>query len=324
MSQQLVTLVDPVSGSSAKVLAGMGFNCFSFCPLLAGAPVELLWAAPGFESGEARPTSSGIPILFPYPGRLRGTTLHFGGRQFPLVIDPRQGVAIHGFVHNRPWRILEQNPASVTGEFHASRDEPALVALWPADFRIRVCYEVHAAELRCQLTIDNPDERPLPFGLGTHGYFRLPLAAAGDRGECRITVPAHKFWELERMLPTGRTIPASGGRALADGMPFGETRLDDVLTDLDRREGRVTCRIDDPTNDRRLSVVFDEVFRECVVFNPPHREAFCIEPYTCVPDAYALAEQGIETGLRVLGPGESFQARVDLRLEAVSKLPLPQ
>ena len=60
---------------------------------------------------------------------------------------------------------------------------------------------------------------------------------------------------------------------------------------------------------------FDRAFRECVVYTPPHREAICIEPYTCVPDSLQLERQGVNAGLRVLAPGESFQTRIDIRIQ---------
>jgi aldose 1-epimerase len=313
----MITIVDPASGAIAKLLPTLGFNCFSYAPIVAGEAVELLWSAPGFESGAARSTSSGIPILFPYAGRLSGDTLQFDGRQWPLVIDERQGRAIHGFVHNRPWRVVLRGPSTVTGEFHAAKDDPTLLKLWPSDFRIRVCYEVHHAGLSCSISIDNPGEAPLPFGLGTHGYFRLPLGQFGKRDECQIFVPAKSYWELESMLPTGRKLPAVGQRGLSRGLKFGESKLDDVFTDLAVREGRVLCRMIDPMNNRRLSIVVDESFAECVVFNPPHREAICIEPYTAAPDAFVLAERGIDAGLRTLQPGEAFQARIEMRLDEI-------
>jgi hypothetical protein len=34
-----------------------------------------------------------------------------------------------------------------------------------------------------------------------------------------------------------------------------------------------------------------------------------------VPDAFALAERDIDAGLRVLKPGKSLQASIDLKLE---------
>ena len=64
-----------------------------------------------------------------------------------------------------------------------------------------------------------------------------------------------------------------------------------------------------------MSIQFDECFRECVVYNPPHREAICIEPYTCAPDAFHLMARGIDTGLRVLEPGAAFRARIEIRFD---------
>jgi aldose 1-epimerase len=318
MSPDVIHLIDPTSGAATRVLPSIGFNCFSFQPIHNQQPVELLWSEESFAAGAGRSTRSGIPILFPFPGRLSGDTLRFGGREVPLVIDPKQGCAIHGFVHNRPWRVLESRPSSVTGEFHASIDDPKLLDLWPADFRIRVCYELNAGRLESTLTIDNPADRPLPFGLGTHGYFRVPLADdPAGRDDCRIFSPARRYWELAKMFPIGRTLPANGPRDLASGMTYGQTHLDDVFTDLQTTGGRVVCHVDDPTNRRRLVLEFDDSFRECVAFNPPHREAICLEPYTCAPDAYALTERRIDAGLRVLQPGESFQTRFVIRLETL-------
>ena len=45
----------------------------------------------------------------------------------------------------------------------------------------------------------------------------------------------------------------------------------------------------------------------------PHREALCIEPYTCVPGAAAMHDPAA-AGLRILGPGELFEARVEFEI----------
>ena len=62
-------------------------------------------------------------------------------------------------------------------------------------------------------------------------------------------------------------------------------------------------------------MTFDDQFTACVVFNPPHREAVCIEPYTTVPDAFTLAERGIDPHLLTLAPGKSFRTRIEIRLD---------
>jgi aldose 1-epimerase len=51
------------------------------------------------------------------------------------------------------------------------------------------------------------------------------------------------------------------------------------------------------------------------VYNPPHREAVCIEPYTTIPDAFTLAERGIEPHLKVLAPGKTFRTRIEIRVD---------
>jgi aldose 1-epimerase len=65
-------------------------------------------------------------------------------------------------------------------------------------------------------------------------------------------------------------------------------------------------------------MTFGPEFPACVVYNPPHREAICIEPYTAVPDAFALESRGIAAGLRVLKPGESFKGQIDIAVVPVA------
>lgn len=314
MSLEIVELRDATTGASARILPGVGFNCFSFRPGAAGESFEALWSDPQFTTGKTRPSHSGIPLLFPFPGRLRGASFEFEGRTFPLTAGDPLGNAIHGFVIGRPWRVIDQEPTRAVGEFQASVDDPSLLAAWPADFRIRVSYELIGHALASQIDIDNPGAGPLPFGFGTHPYFRVPLGASGDAGACVITVPAAEIWPLADMLPTGERAPVAGAYRLCDGRPFSAAKFDDVFTGLSYTGGRAVASIDDAGNRRRLELSFDDRFRECVVYVPPHRDAICLEPYTCVPDAYALAQRGVETGLRTLAPGESFSTRIDIRV----------
>jgi aldose 1-epimerase len=65
---------------------------------------------------------------------------------------------------------------------------------------------------------------------------------------------------------------------------------------------------------RSIVQTFDTTFTQCVVYTPPHRQAICLEPYTCIPDAFRLKAAGHETGLHVLRPSERFET--SLRLEA--------
>jgi aldose 1-epimerase len=312
---KIIELHDAAAGTRARILAGFGFNCYSLQAIHRGTPIELLWSVPDFESGLQRPSRSGIPILFPFPGRIAGTTFRFQGREYPLEAGDDFGNAIHGFVLNRPWRVIEQSSQRATGQFQASLDDPILLARWPADFLITVTYELAGNRLHCQIEARNPDTKPLPIGLGLHPYFRLPIVPGGQADHCRITVPAPEYWELKDLLATGRKLPLPPEKDLRRGMVFADTRLDNIFWNLPTQAGRVETQIEDPDAGCRLQIAFDEQFRGCVVFNPPHREAICIEPYSCVPDAWRLAEQGIDAGARVLEPGESFNTWFEIELQ---------
>ena len=64
----------------------------------------------------------------------------------------------------------------------------------------------------------NPDRRPLPFGLGYHPYFSVPLAPGGKAEDCTIEVPAGAYWVLDENLPTGTRCPWTR-RATSEAAP---------------------------------------------------------------------------------------------------------
>ena len=108
MSSQIAEISDCESGARARVLVSLGFNCFSWRPVLDDGPREMLWADAAFDNGDKRPSGSGIPLLFPFPGRIGAAKYHFNGRDYELEPGDAFGNAIHGFVFNRRWRVVEQ------------------------------------------------------------------------------------------------------------------------------------------------------------------------------------------------------------------------
>jgi len=89
--------------------------------------------------------------------------------------------------------------------------------------------------------------------------------------------------------------------------------LDNCFAGLQFSGQWCAAQVVDPNSGRTMTIRFDRAFRECVVYTPGHREAICIEPYTCVPGAAAMVDP-TAAGLRILGPGESFEASVEFEL----------
>jgi aldose 1-epimerase len=309
----IVEICDAESGSSARVLASLGFNCFSWRPMLADGPREMMWADAEFERGDKRPSSSGIPLLFPFPGRIGGAAFEFAGQRYQLEPGDAFGNAIHGFVYTRPWRLLEQSDCRVVGEFQASVDDRSVLERWPSDFRIRVSYEVRGCDLVSDIYYENTGASPLPCGFGTHAYFRLPLAEGSVPEQTRVYAPVAQTWEAREMLPTGRKLPATGDNDLSSGGPLAGRKFDTYFTELKPDpDGLVRTRLIDPLTGRKVTQSFAADFTQCIVYTPPHRQAICLEPYTCLPDTYRMRDAGHETGLQILKPGETFATTITM------------
>jgi aldose 1-epimerase len=293
----------------AEIAPALGFNCFRWAP----RGTDVLHADPQFLTAGSSPTRSGVPILFPFPNRIRDGRFSWDAKAYELPRnDPSGKNAIHGFACRRAWRVIGQgedaDSAWLSGEFHGARDAPDCAAFWPADYRIRITYRLSRGRLRIEAVADNPDRVSVPFGLGYHPYFLTAPAA-----ECGVQVAARQYWELAESLPSGRRLPVSGSRDLNRPRPFADLSVDDVLTDLPgapAADGLIERGLIErgPLSVRIRS---SPDFRETVIFTPPHRQAFCIEPYTCTTDAINLLARGVDAGLRVLQPGESWSGVVE-------------
>ena len=309
---------DPESGSNASIAPALGFNCFRFESHTAGGEVvDVLDTMPDFLSGTGRPSGSGIPILFPFPNRIASGQFRWGEREYQLPLPPGRPDAIHGFCHDHPWRVTARDEGAVTGTFQLSVDAPDRRPLWPADFLIEVRYEVRGAALRSNIRVMNPDSRPLPWGFGTHPYFKLPLGAKGDASKCLYRAAAHLRWPLKDSLPWGQPVPPPAEADLVRGIPHHSVPLDHVYTKLVPEGNRHECVIVDEGSGLTMVQSFGVEFRELVVFTPPPRpNVVCLEPYTCTTNAINLEAQGVNAGWDVLDPGTAFETWIDIEVRS--------
>lgn len=287
-----------------------GFNCLRWQVRVGNAWGDLLYAAPDWDANPV-PTRSGHPILFPFPNRLRHGRFEFNGKTYQLPLtESTHTHAIHGFTPRTPWRVVgttaDDDSASITGELQLSKDLPD--AVWPADFVLRVTYSLNATQLRVQAEVTNPEDRPLPFGLGYHGYFRLPSAPDAPVDEFIVEAATGSLWAAENSLATGAEGPTPADADFRTQRPLGATALDHLY----RRSGRQRelATIGHVHRPGTLAVEADPAFRELLLFTPPHRKALAVEPYTCTSDAANLKARGIDSGWQVLAPGETWRAGV--------------
>src|SRR5262249_16420228 len=79
--------------SSARIVPEWGNSCFEFKTKL-----SVLEEIP-FSEFCKRPRSYGIPILFPYPNRIKDARFSFRNRSYE--VEAQQ----HGFVRDKPWVV---------------------------------------------------------------------------------------------------------------------------------------------------------------------------------------------------------------------------
>ena len=291
-------------GGVARLVPEWGSNLFEF---RAG---ESVLEPVAWEAIAAKPTSFGIPILFPYPNRIRDSRFTFRGRAFEVT--PPQ----HGYVRQRPWTLVDAGSSPEDGAWAVTAfdadDHPDVLAEFPFRFRIEARHALRGRSLELRYTISSLADEPFPFGFGLHPYFRWP-----PKG--RVRVPAAARWELEEKLPTGRVLPVDGRFDLREGADLASAELDDILTSLDADEkGRVRCSVDDAEGATRTVVEFSRAsFPHVVVYTAPEpRQAICVEPMTVPTDAFNLEARGVDANVTVLEPGASRTLEVRIAVES--------
>ncbi|MBT4694715.1 MAG: aldose 1-epimerase [Planctomycetaceae bacterium] len=306
-----IDLRDASGTCNASVLPEFGFNLFR----LTVDGNEVLWAHADVEKGTTRPSGSGLPILFPFPGRLSARTFRWNNRDYTLQSDDGLGHAIHGFVLDRAWRVVNRQASEVTGEFQPSLDAPELIGQWPSDFRIRCRYRLQAGGLYASYHVENMGDECLPCGLGTHAYFCIPSDIAAVK-KCLLQFSAKSHWQLDNMLTVGKGAQLrDNGRydLFRTGISLQGLQLDDVFSDIDVVDGLAVASIVDQSARRKMTLTWDESCGTFVVYTPPHGEAVCIEPCSITPGGFGFA--GNDAGLQVLAPGEHFEHRLSIVLD---------
>ena len=309
------TLRRPDVGSLAEVWPAHGFNCLRW--QVRGR--DLLYHAPDWADNPV-PTRSGVPILFPFPNRIRDGTFTYQRRTYQLPKnDSTKANAIHGFAPRNPWRVFgygtDASAAWVHGDFQLSVDAPDSADMWPGDALLSVVYRLTPDRLRIETRVRNMGHSPFPFGLGLHPYFRLPDA---DLSRTVLHAPARAIWCLENGIPTGDHQPLPDNLNWNRPRTIGATQLDTAyggLGAIAEDDGGMLLRATLGHVERpgRLELWTTPDFRESVLFTPPHRQAVCLEPYTCLTDAVNLQARGLDAGWRELPAGGHWAGVVEFR-----------
>lgn len=126
---------------------------------------EYLW------QGDPKYWSDRAPTLFPFIGRLWDNSYRYQGKTYPMTI--------HGFAAQSDFVPVRRGSDYVLLSFSSSA---ASLAVYPFDFTLNVTYRLADSCLQITYSVRNHGGQVMPFGIGGHPGFLVPLED-GERFE---------------------------------------------------------------------------------------------------------------------------------------------
>lgn len=120
---------------------------------------EYLWQATRPELWKNRAT-----ILFPICGRLFNGKYTYEGKEYEMVL--------HGFAKKRVFNVVEKSENKII--FELTYDEETL-KIYPFKFNLKVIYTIIDSTVRTEFLVENVGSDDLPFSVGGHPGFAIPL-----------------------------------------------------------------------------------------------------------------------------------------------------
>lgn len=232
-----------------------------------------------------RPAYEGA-ICAPWPNRVvDGRWQHESTHHELAITEPDRGHALHGFVHDQQWTLLEATDDSLrwgleTGPQPGYPWALSLVSAYRLDAARGLTWEV-TARLR-----QHPDAAagPAPYGVTVHPYL---VAGEGPAEQWTLELPADTVLLTDERLTPRELVPVGeAGLDLRRGEALGSQHLDHAFGDLTGPAARLRT----PAG-TGVEISWPERHRWVQVFTAQWdqlrpRHAVAIEPMTCPPDAF--------------------------------------
>lgn len=233
---------------------------------------------------------SGCYPLAPYSNRLGYRRFRWQGRDYttePNFDDNPHSV--HGMAWQRPWTVAANEAARATLRLQHAGD-----GHWPFPFELEQQFELGPASLDLRLRFTNRAAHAQPVGLGWHPYFP-------KRARSRLHIELDGRWDSDATGLPVRRVAQPGIDADVAHLDFDNC--------FEGWRGAARLR------DEKLSMRLTSSLPYLVVFTPPAKPYYCVEPVSHVSNAIHMADP-LACGLRALEAGATHEAW--MRLEVVA------
>lgn len=276
-------------------------DCLTVAVAEHGAELRSIRDAQGTEylwQGDPKYWGDRAPLLFPFIARLTNNSYKYMGKTYPM--------GIHGFAAASRFSVAEQESDRIVLEL---RDSLATLEQYPFAFTLRITYALKEKSLQVTYRVENRDSKTMPFGIGGHPGFNVPLVA-GERFE---------DYELEFACPCQPdrvgftpTVFLSGHD---EAYPLRENRFIDLHHNLFDEDAvilknmarEVTLR--SKVSGKGVTVSYSDM-PYLGIWHWPQTDApyVCIEPWSSLPSRQDVVEEfSCKSDLVQLAPGKCYR-----------------
>ncbi len=241
------------------------------------------------ELQASRPSAS-YPLV-PYSNRVGYARFRWKAQDYRL--RPNFGDsphAVHGVGWLRPWERVSSSTVEVVLRYRHTPDDD-----WPFAFEASQYVTLTPQSLHVEMVVTNLADVAQPVGIGWHPYFP-------KRARSRLHVDLAGRWDSDDAGLPVRKVAQPGIDADIVHLDF------DHCFDGWRGPARI--------RDERFSLQLTSSLDRLVVYTPPTKDYFCVEPVSHVSNAIHMADP-LAHGLRSVEPGESTRAWMQLDVAVV-------
>ncbi|HHW46276.1 MAG TPA: aldose 1-epimerase family protein [Clostridiales bacterium] len=260
---------------------------------------EYLW------QGDTQYWKGRAPILFPIVGALRNNKAIIDGAEYSM---PR-----HGIARINEFALCSKQTDRAVFKFSANGKTRES---FPFDFELEVSYELIQNTLVAGFTVVNKDTRDMPFTIGYHPGFNIPIEADEQLGDYYIKFPQKETCDSPLIDPETSLIDDKNRIKVLENQDYLQLKPELFYNDaliLETLKSR-SLTVFSIVSGRGIKVDFDG-FDYLGLWQPKNAPFLCIEPWTGT--ATLKSEGDIlenKRGMRLLKSGQSQEYIVKITI----------
>lgn len=253
---------------------------------------EYLW------QGDPKYWADRSPTLFPFIGRSTNNSYRLHGKVYPM--------GIHGFAASSAFHVKEQTNDCLVLVLSSNSET---LKQYPFAFALEITYRIRRNTIAVSYAVHNMSGETMPFGIGGHPGFRVPLEA----GECFTdyvlafsqSCDPDRVGFTQDVYLSGHDIPypLQDGRAI----PLRHELFDEDAIILKNMGREVTLR--SLVSGRSVTVSYPDM-SYIGFWHWPKTDApyVCIEPWSSLPARQGIVEEfSCKSDLIRLAPGKRYE-----------------